>query len=217
MTSPQRSTIFALLPLALMLLAFGCANPADDKPAAEVGEATAVPEAIESGSTYMIDVTQSKLGFVGSKVTGSHDGGFNSFEGTIEVVNNDPTASRVMVKIDATSLWSDNDKLTGHLKSPDFFDVENQPEASFESTSIEPAAEGGFTISGNLTLHGVTKGISFPATIEIAESGVRAQAEFFVMRFDFGLEYPGRPDDLIRDEVVIKFDLVGVPGATPGA
>ena len=95
--------------------------------------------------------------------------------------------------------------------------MENHPEASFESTSIEPAAEGGFTVSGNLTLHGVTKGVSFPATIEIAESGVRAQAEFFVMRFDFGLEYPGRPDDLIRDEVVIKFDLVGVPGATPGA
>jgi polyisoprenoid-binding protein YceI len=158
---------------------------------------------------YIIDTAQSTLGFVGSKITGSHDGGFAEFEGTIEVVNGDPTKSSVKVLIDVTSLWADDDRLTKHLKSPDFFDVENLPEAIFESTAIE-AAEGGYTVTGNLTLHGVTKSIAFPAQIEIAPDRVTALAEFFVKRFDFEIVYPGKPDDLIRDEVVIKFDLVAL-------
>jgi len=214
----HRFTIYAGLSLLLALLAFGCANPADDKPEAAVGEAEAVPEATEGGQSFAIDTAQSTVGFVGSKITGSHDGGFNAFEGTIQVVDDDPTASSVKISIDTTSLWADDDRLTKHLKSPDFFDVEGLPESTFESTSIEAAAEG-YTVTGNLTLHGVTKSISFPAQIEIGPDRISAQAEFFVKRFDFEIVYPGKPDDLIRDEVVIKFDLVGVPevGATEGA
>jgi polyisoprenoid-binding protein YceI len=206
----RRSLLLAGLPLLLALLVLGCANPADDKPEAAVSEAEPVPAATEAGVPYAVDTAQSTLGFVGSKITGSHEGGFNEFGGTIEVVNGDPTASSVKVQIDATSMWADDDRLTKHLKSPDFFDVENLPEASFESTSIE-AAEAGYTVTGNLTLHGVTKSISFPAQIEIAPDRVTAQAEFFVKRFDFEIVYPGKPDDLIRDEVVIKFDLVALP------
>jgi polyisoprenoid-binding protein YceI len=208
----QRSTIFAGLPLLLAVLVIGCANPADDKPEAAVGEAEPVPEATDAGQVFVIDVAQSTLGFVGSKITGSHEGGFNAFEGTIEVANNDPTSSSVKLLIDTTSLWANDDRLTKHLKSPDFFDVEGIPESTFESTSIE-AAEDGYTITGNLSLHGVTKSISFPAQIEIGPDRVTAQAEFFVKRFDFDIVYPGKPDDLIRDEVVIKFDLVGVADA----
>ena len=83
------------------------------------------------------------------------------------------------------------------------------PESTFESTAIEASAEG-YTVTGNLMLHGVTKSVSFPAQIEIAPDRVTAQAEFFVKRFDFDIVYPGKPDDLIRDEVVIKFDLVAL-------
>ena len=218
MTRYRRFTIFAGLPLLLALLAPGCANPADDKPEAAVGEALPVPEAAETGQPFAIDATQSTLGFVGSKITGSHDGGFNAFEGVIRVVGNDPTASSVQVRIDATSLWANDDRLTKHLRTPEFFDVETFPESTFESTSIE-AAEDGYTITGNLTLHGVTKSISFPAQIEIGPDRVTARAEFVVKRFDFDIVYPGKPDDLIRDEVVIQFDLVGLPEAegTEGA
>jgi polyisoprenoid-binding protein YceI len=205
----QRSLVFVGLPLLLALLVFGCANPADDKPEAAVGEAEPVPVATETGVPYIVDTAQSTLGFVGSKITGSHEGGFAEFEGTIEVVNGDPTSSSVKVLIDTTSMWADDDRLTKHLKSPDFFDVESLPEAIFESTAIE-ATEAGYTVTGNLTLHGVTKSISFPAQMEIAPDRVTAQAEFFVKRFDFDIVYPGKPDDLIRDEVVIKFDLVAL-------
>jgi polyisoprenoid-binding protein YceI len=209
MNRTRRSMIYASLPLLLALLVFGCANPADDKPEAAVSEAEPAPAAVEDGQPYAIDTAQSKVGFVGSKITGSHEGGFNEFQGTIEVANNDPTASSVVVVIDTTSMWADDDRLTKHLKSPDFFDVESMPEATFESTSIETSEEG-YTVTGNLMLHGITKSVSFPAQIEIAPDRVTAQAEFFVKRFDFEIVYPGKPDDLIRDEVVIKFDLVAL-------
>ena len=60
-------------------------------------------------------------------------------------------------------------------------------------------------------LHGVTKSITFPATIEVGPEQVMARAEFAIKRFDFNIEYKGKADDLIRDDVVIKFDLVAMP------
>jgi polyisoprenoid-binding protein YceI len=196
--------------LVLIGLATACANPAENKPEAVVTE---VEEARADESTaegVRLEFSEdSTLRFVGSKVTGKHDGGFEGFEGAIVLVDGDPTASRVEVQIDTTSLWADNDRLTGHLKSADFFDVENFPTARFESTSIT-AAPNGYEVTGNLELHGVTKQITFPATIDVQGDRVTVSAEFFIKRYDFGIEYPGKPDDLIRDEVVIRLDLTAV-------
>lgn len=203
----------SLLALGLVF-ASGCANPADNKPVAVVEEAK--PEtrsaALASDQQTFEVVPPSSIGFVGSKVTGKHDGGFNSFEGTIQLVGGDPTQSSIRLVIDTTSLWSDNDRLTGHLKSPDFFEVETHPTATFESTSIV-AQEGGYLVTGNLDLHGVTKSVTFPAQITVAPDRVTAQAEFSIKRFDWGIVYPGMTDDLIRDEVVVKFDLAAAPKA----
>ncbi|HXV75945.1 MAG TPA: YceI family protein [Candidatus Polarisedimenticolaceae bacterium] len=194
----------------LALLTFGCSNPADDKPEAAVADPEPVPERSDEAAVFTVDPERSSIHFVGSKITGSHDGGFHQFEGVIELVDGDPTASSVTVEIDTTSLWADDTRLTEHLKSPDFFGVETYPQAVFESTSIEQTADG-YTVTGNLDLHGVTKSVSFPAQIEVGPDSVTARAEFFIKRFDFDIVYPGKPDDLIRDEVVIRFDLTAVP------
>jgi polyisoprenoid-binding protein YceI len=206
----------SLLAIAAVL---GCGNPADGKPEAVVREpevpaapASQPPAAADAaGETIYRLGPDTKIQFVGSKVTGSHDGGFSAFEGKIQLVDGDPTRSWVHVSIDTTSLWSDNPRLTEHLKSPDFFDVVNHPLASFRSTSIA-RADAGYTVTGNLSLHGVEKTVSFPATIAVEDGRVRASAEFFIKRFDFGIEYKGKADDLIRDEVVIKLDLVAAAG-----
>ena len=62
-------------------------------------------------------------------------------------------------------------------------------------------------ITGDLTLHGVTKRISFPATVAVSDAQVQASSEFSINRKDFGINYPGMQDDLIRDLVVIKLSL----------
>ncbi len=199
--------IFACILLTLT----ACENPATGKTEAEVSEPDPYAEPTEvSGKELVVSPEESTISWVGSKVTRSHNGGFEAFGGVITLSEAGPTESKVEFVIDTTTLWADEDQLTGHLKSADFFDVENHPEARFTSTAIAQTAEG-FEITGELELHGVTKQIKFPATIQVEGDRVTVQAEFFIQRFDFDIIYPGKADDLIRDEVVIKIDLVAVP------
>lgn len=208
--SLERLSLTALLALGLTLGACA-ADPAADAPAAEVSEAapatTPKPAPAVAATTYSF-TEDSTIGFVGSKVTGSHDGGFKDFGGSMAVAGDDPTTTEVQVTIQTDSLWTDSEKLTGHLKSADFFDTAAYPTATFQSTGVTENADGTYTVTGDLDLHGVTKSISFPATIEVTEAGdFTANAEFSIKRFDFGIEYKGKADDLIRDDVLIKLDL----------
>jgi polyisoprenoid-binding protein YceI len=191
------------------VVAFGCDDPAKNKAKAVTGEAQPVTAAqVGQTATYGFDGTNSKIGWVGSKVTGKHDGGFSAFKGTVSVVDGAAEKSSVNVDIETASLTSDQERLTGHLKSGDFFDVAKFPKASFASTKIEKGGSNGatHTITGNLTLHGVTKAITFPATVKLGDV-VDVDAEFAINRKDFGLVYTGKPDDLIRDDVVIKLGI----------
>ena len=186
------------------ILLTGCSNPADKTESAKVADAVETAKSVANASIYSIR-SDSTISFVGSKVTGSHGGGFNSFEGEIVVANSKIVApSKITIQMD--SLWSDNDRLTGHLKRDDFFDTVNIPTAEFAVTSMQDTPQGP-ELTGNLTLHGVTKSISFKPEVSISDNEVTLKAEFDIMRFDFGIVYRGKVDDLIRDEVVIKLDI----------
>ncbi|MBL8916942.1 MAG: YceI family protein [Archangium sp.] len=199
----------SLLLAALALTA--CPDPAKDKPKATVATPAPAPAPapgpIANAVAFPFTQADSKITWVGAKVTGKHDGGFTMFGGIIEVVESDITKSRVRAAIDMNSTFSDESDLTDHLKGPDFFDVGKFPETSFVSTAIAKGADDKFTVTGNLTLHGVTKTISFPASITMTEGEVNVAAEFAINRKDFGIVYPGRPDNLIKDEVALKLDL----------
>ena len=197
--------------LIVAALTYACANPAADKPKATVGNAQ--PEANSANSaaieTLAITPENSKVEFVASKVTRSHEGSFKQFTGKIELVPNSIPDSRVSVDIEAASVEVDDPQLTAHLKTPDFFDVAKYPKATFSSTKIEPGTSGGanYTVTGNFDLHGVKKSITFPATIQVTPDDSSVTAEFAINRKDFGIVYAGKADDLIRDEVVIKLNL----------
>jgi polyisoprenoid-binding protein YceI len=202
-----------VLPLAF---AAGCSNPADKVPAAQVSTSTnasspAVAAQNTEARTFAFGPANSKIDFVGSKVTGSHDGGFTNFVGELRVVGGKvaDTGNRVVISTD--SLWSDNPRLTGHLKNADFFNVPVYPTATFETVSVSDGATNS-TVVGNLTMHGITKQISFPATIKVADNQVSVNAEFSINRFDFDMKYAGRADDLIRKEVVLKLNVNAAPG-----
>jgi polyisoprenoid-binding protein YceI len=95
------------------------------------------------------------------------------------------------------------------LQTPDFFDVQKFPQASFMSTEIKPGGEKGatHTVTGNLSLHGVTKSITFPATITVAPGAVNVDSTFAINRRDFGINYAGAANNLIRDEVVLSLHV----------
>lgn len=194
----------------LLFITAACHNPASDSSRAVTGEATqsaSPPPA--GGQKYTIAPATSKVEFIGSKVTGSHNGAFEKFTGEIAYVNNDPTKSHVNITIDTTSVKTDDPKLTEHLKTPDFFDVGKFPQATFTSTEIKPGGDKGasHTVTGNLTLHGVTKAITFPATISVAGDTATVDANFAINRKDFGINYAGAADNLIRDDVVMKLTI----------
>jgi polyisoprenoid-binding protein YceI len=214
-----------IISLAVFLAA--CEDPAANKPKATTSNSTTSAtnsaaittvnttgvKTDAKGTAYKIYADNSQVEFVGSKVTGKHDGGFKAFTGTIDLVNNKPEESKVSVDIDTTSIYSDDDKLTGHLKSADFFEVEKFPKANFVSTKITPDAAkgaGNYTVTGDFDLHGQKKSITFPAKITINDSDVLVESEFSINRKDFGIVYAGKTDDLIRDDVVIKLNLKAV-------
>ena len=203
-------TLIIVLPL---LLVVACSDPAANKPRAVTGEAAPAASAPAGGERYLITPEHCKIEFVGSKVTGSHNGSFEKFSGEI-TYNGAPEKSRVRITIDLTSVKTDAAKLTEHLKTADFFDVAKYPTGTFESTEIRPSGERGttHTITGNLQLHGVTKSITFPATIGVTADTITVDATFSINRKDFGINYAGASDDLIRDNVVLKLQVHATKG-----
>lgn len=212
MKKTNKIAMFVLLAGALALPVAGCKNPAKGKAKAETGKAKSTDDKPLQGKrveTLALSSSNTKIGWKGSKVTGSHEGEFKSLRGTIEAADSDPTQARIRLTIDTGSVTSDNPKLTGHLKSKDFFWVKKHPQATFVSTSIKKGGKKGatHTITGNLTLRGVTKSIAFPANLKITDGHVHASSEFWIDRHQWGIMYAGMKDDLIRKEVVIKLDI----------
>ena len=143
-----------------------------------------------------------KVTFTGTKKDGKHDGGFKTLTGTATVDGD--ALIKVEVEIDTDSIYTDNAGLTGHLKSPDFFDVKAKPKAKFVSTKI---AKGGkaYEITGDLTLLGKTKSITFPATITASGGSLKIEGEAKIDRNDFGMTYgKGKVDDQVAIKVAVE-------------
>ena len=200
-----------LFSTALGVGASGCNNdPGKGKAQATVGSASeSVTTPAARAVSYAFSNENSKIEFVGAKVTGKHEGSFAAFRGNIALLDGDPTKSSVSAEVDMASLSVESAKLAGHLKSPDFFDVEKFAKAKFSSSAIKAGGEGGatHTVTGNLELHGVTHAITFPAQIKVEADTVNVLAEFAINRKDFSIVYPGKPDDLIKDDVLLKLSL----------
>ncbi len=205
----RSSAILTILLTALLVCS--CSNPATNQPKAVTSDAAPTSSTTTGGEKYRITPDTSKITFVGSKVTGSHNGSFEKFSGTIDY-NGKPETSKVTITIDANSITTDTPDLTKHLKTADFFDVAKYPEAKFESTAIKGGGDKGatHTVTGNLTLHGVTKSITFPATIVVAPDAITVDSTFAINRKDFGINFAGASDNLIRDDVVLTLKIRGV-------
>ena len=204
----RRSVLLMIIGVGMFVSA--CSDPAADKSKAVTGEAQQVasPAAAAQGQKYLITPQNSKIEFTGSQVTGHHDGSFGDFSGQIDYTGS-PEQSRVNIAIKTDSLTADAADLTKHLKTPDFFDVAKFPEATFVSTSIKPGGDKGasHTVTGNLTLHGVTKAVTFPATISVTPAVATVDSTFSISRKDFNITYAGPANNLIRDDVVLKLTI----------
>jgi polyisoprenoid-binding protein YceI len=213
-------------------LAFGlhACTDAPDSDKAETSEAKAVETA--SGESFKVDPSGSKIEFIATKVTGYHLGEIPIKNGELAVKDGNITGGNFILDMTGINIHGGSDtaadnKLEGHLKSKDFFEVQGNPEATFVVTSVKPfngtvtdtldkrqeaiskykVANPTHTISGNLTIKGVTKNVEFPAQLTISNNSVDALAKFNIDRREWNIIYPGKPDDLIRDQVHLGIAL----------
>ncbi len=138
------------------------------------------------------------------------------FSGTITAQDDDPKSLEIDVTIDASSVDTHNEKRDGHLKSPDFLDVAKYPTITFKSVKIEPESDGKWKVTGNLTLHGVTKlvvlEVSGP-TPEITVMGAphrAASATASINRQDFGVAFNKTLDKgglVVGNDVMISIEV----------
>jgi polyisoprenoid-binding protein YceI len=148
-----------------------------------------------AADTYKLSGENTTIEFTGTKKDGKHTGGFKKCTGT---VTHDKDWA-IEITIDTESLFSDDEKLTGHLKGGDFFNCKDQPTATFKTTKIEKTDKG-YTVTGKLTLLGKEKEISFPAEITTGET-FGLKAEFKIDRTDYGMTYG---EGKIDKEVALK-------------
>jgi len=185
---------------------------------------------------YSVSTENSQLEWQGWKPTGTHNGTVNITSGTLMV--NDQQLVGGSFEIDMTSITvldiedpEYNAKLRGHLTSADFFEVETYPIATFEITEVEPIdsetidsnKEKGdivpnHAITGNLTMKGITKSITFNAAIGVSSTKLIAETnQFFIDRAEWNVQYGSKTffDDLkdkfINDEMGITINLVAIP------
>jgi polyisoprenoid-binding protein YceI len=152
--------------------------------------------------TVALTGDNTKITWTGTKgAAGKHEGGFKTVTGSATVTGDALTA--VKVEIETDSLFSDDPKLTGHLKSPDFFNVKTNPKAKFESTKVEKGDKG-YTIHGNLTLNGKTKEVAIPAEVTASGGAVKISGAVTIDKRDFGMTYGGgKIDDPVAIKVVV--------------
>jgi polyisoprenoid-binding protein YceI len=143
--------------------------------------------------------------FVGSKKDGKHEGTFKQLDGRLVVDKAEPARSNLAVTIDIASMTTDAEKLTAHLKSPDFFDAKRYPQAKFVSKSIKAGGEKDtYTVAGDLTMRGRTHPVTFPARAVTADGSTTVSAQLEIKRTDWGMTYGM---DRVNDAVQLTLEV----------
>lgn len=182
--------------------------------------ATAATEPASSRSTWAIDPAHTDVGFaVKHLMISTVRGRFGSVRGMIHLDEGDLAGSSVEVEIDATSIDTRQEQRDAHLRSPDFFDVETFPLITFRSRVVESRGDGGFRITGDLTIHGVTREVVLEATDEgrgtdpWGNEKAAFTAETRIDRRDFGLGWNQALETggvLVANEIRITLDVQAV-------
>ncbi len=190
----MKTILVPALSLAALALA-GFALTAAKAPAAP---ATVSPVAapVAEAKTYTIDSVHSTVIFSTMHMeTARFYGRFNDFSGTITFDEAAPEKSKVEISIKTTTVDTANKGRDDHLRGADFFDVQQFPAATFNSTSVKKAEGKNWAVTGTLTFHGVKKEITLQLEKTGAGKGRKGESligfhgTFSIQRGDFGIEY----------------------------
>jgi len=175
--------------------------------------------AAAEAATYKVDPVHSGVSFTVRHFVSEVEGRFKDYAGTIKFDAQHPADSSVQFTVQAASIDTGNDSRDKDLRSDDYFGVEKFPTLSFVSTKVTPKAANSFDVTGNLTIKGVTKTITIPASFlgEMkTQMGQRAgfRSAFTIQRADYGVTGGGA---IIGADVniTIRVEAVREPAAAP--
>ncbi len=168
-----------------------------------------------------IKPAESELLWTGKKVTGAHNGAIKIKDGSLKLSADKVVGGTINIDMSTISVADitdpkTNEKLLGHLKSDDFFSVDKNKTAKFEIKKVEPianapAGKANATVSGDLTIKGTTKPLSFPAVLEVTKDSVKATGTAEVDRTLYGVKYgSGKFFENLGDKAIddkFKIDL----------
>ena len=168
--------------------------------------------------TWTIDPSHSEVGFsVRHLMVSKVKGNFESFEGTITIAEN-PLQSSVTAEVDLSSINTRDEQRDGHLRSADFFEVENHPKLTFTSTSVEPKGDD-YVVTGDLSIKGTTKSVvldlEFNGVHPDPWGGTRAgfSAETEISRKEFGVDFEIPMDGggvVVGDKIKVLLEVEAV-------
>lgn len=172
-----------------------------------------------------LDTKQSKVLWTGKKVTGEHSGTIMLKNGMVEVEGSTPMSAAIVIDMTTIAVTDikdpeTNGQLVGHLMSPDFFGVKENPTGQFVASNITPikGAKGdaaNYMLNGKLTLKGITHDLSFPAHIEVKNGTIKANGTLTFDRSKYDIRYGSDSffdnlgDKVIYDDVELSFELMG--------
>ncbi|WP_400163627.1 YceI family protein [Brevibacillus sp. TJ4] len=168
-------------------------------------------------SNWAVDASHSSVDFsIRHMMIAKVKGTFHAFEAQISADPSDLTTAEVTFKVDLSSIDTRNEDRDNHLRSADFFDVEKYPNMTFTSTSFAKTGEGEYTVTGDLTLHGVTRPETFTVVYEGSgkdpwgNEKVGFSAQGTIKRSDYGLTYNAALETggvLIGDEIKVTLEI----------
>jgi polyisoprenoid-binding protein YceI len=175
---------------------------------------------------WNLDAAHSSIGFSIRHMFSKVRGRFATFTGVVNFDDADLTRSAAEISIDASSIDTGTSQRDGHLRSPDFFDVEKFPKIQFRSTRIEKVEDTRYRVVGDLTMHSVTREVSLD--VEYAGRGkdpwgnerVAFAGKTSLDRREFGLQWNQALEAgnlLVGDKVEIEIDLQAVKAAAEKA
>lgn len=172
---------------------------------------------------YALDVAHTRIGFQArhamvTKVRGQ----FDEFEGSVHLDGDDPSKSTAQLTIQAKSIQTRNQQRDDHLRSNDFLDMDNHPEITFVSTAVAPLGDDRFTVTGDLTIRGVTKKVELDfeytgtAVDPFGNTRVGLEGSVVLNRKDFGVSWNAAIEGggvLVSEKVILEIEVSAIKNA----
>jgi polyisoprenoid-binding protein YceI len=180
-----------------------------------------VATSLHAAETLKVDRAHSNVGFEIRHLMSTVTGSFKQFDGTLQFDRTDPTKSSVEFVIDTASIDTGAEGRDKHLRSADFFDAESNPKMTFKSKGIAKKGTDTYDVTGDFTMHGVTKEITIPVRFLGMAKGGRGneiagfKSNFTLNRKDYGVVWNRALDAggaLLGDDVDVRVNLqMGTP------